>query len=79
MGTNRSAVLRTEALCAPTQWFVLDCTGDGRAAAWLRADLTNEVDYLHVRPTAMTDDGEDSKHHPFDQVDVALAGFPVQL
>ncbi len=38
-GTDCSGILQTEALCVPTQWFVSDCTKDGRIAQWLRADI----------------------------------------
>jgi hypothetical protein len=47
-GTDCSNILQTEALCVPTQWFVLDCARDGRVSKWLRADLSGEIDYLHL-------------------------------
>jgi hypothetical protein len=51
-GTDCAAVLQTEAVCVPTQWCVFDYTSDGRAAEWLRSDLSNEIDYLHVQSSA---------------------------
>ena len=48
-GSDCAAVLQTEAIRVPTQWFVLDATADGRAAGWLRADVPGEIDYLHAR------------------------------
>jgi hypothetical protein len=47
-GTDCSNVLQSEALCVPTQWFFLDCTADGRAGEWLKADLGNDIDYFHL-------------------------------
>ncbi len=47
-GTDCAAILQTEAVCVPTQWFIIDCTTSGRAAQWLRADLGNAIDYLHL-------------------------------
>jgi hypothetical protein len=32
-GSDCCAILQTEAVVVPTQWFVLDCTADGRVGA----------------------------------------------
>jgi hypothetical protein len=60
-GTDCSNILQTEAICVPTQWFIVDCTKEGRIAPWLKADLSGEIDYFHC-------DGLCDPHAGFQQL-----------